>query len=190
MWTYHYVASVRMFTYAHRFCFVVNSNDPQNGQCRLDQNLNFTDCTRWNHTSIMDVTTDTELEQISPSISAIGEECVRNVVEAVQLLYRATTDNEDEDEDDIPPPPRRECATNCVLTVRSKTCNTSVLLLEQVYREEAMEYLNDLRNEQDETCVIGLECCDLSQPLQPICTERKYITSNNKMRCAIVIVPL
>lgn len=151
----------------HRFCFTGEST-----QCLQEFNPNVTtvsDCTRWNHTAIKNVlTTDTILDQILPSVSNnIGRECVENVMSAVSSLYRTK----------IPPDGdlSQECATNCVLTVRnSKTCDTSVLLLERVFHGEVISFLSDLRTKQTDACTIGLECCGQSQPLPSICGESKW----------------
>ena len=138
-------------------------------QCLQELNPNITtanDCTRWNQTAIKNIlSTDS---QILPSISNnIGRECIENVLSAVASLY-GTKIPEDGDL-------RQECAINCVLTVHnSKTCDISVLLLEQVFRQEITNFMNDLRTKQtSDACTIGLECCDQSQPLPSICGECK-----------------
>ena len=111
-------------------------------------------------------------DQILPTIANANRECVRNVISGIESMYRAETG------EPTPPPPRQECATNCVLTVRNNNnCDTSVLLLERVFREEAIEFLNNLSDEQTDLCTIGLECCDISQPLPSICGDCKYKTT-------------
>lgn len=86
----------------------------------------------------------------------------------VTTMYRAESGGS------TPPLPRPECSTNCVLTVTSvKMCEASVLLLEQVHRLEAMESVNDLKNESPDSCAIFAECCDLSRSLPPTCFEGK-----------------
>ena len=157
-----------------RFCF-----RRENAQCLQKFSPNVTtasDCTRWNQTSIENILTSTDTKtvvgQLLPNISAISRECVKNVLDAVASLYGA---NIPQNGDLSSPPPRQECATNCVLTVsNSKTCDTSVLLLEQVFRGEATNFLNDLKTRQQSgVCTIRVECCDLSQPLPSICGECK-----------------
>jgi hypothetical protein len=106
--------------------------------------------------------------QILPTIATADRECVQNVISGMESLYRIETSGP------TPPSPRQECATNCVLTVRhNKNCNTSVLLLEGVFRQEAMELLSDLEDIQTELCTVRLQCCGMSQPLPPICRDCK-----------------
>ena len=107
--------------------------------------------------------------QLLPNISAISQTCFARVVDVMETMYRT------ERGDSNSPPPRLECATNCVLTVTNEeVCEASVLLLEQVHLLEAMESVNNLRNENPGMCTIGVECCGLSQPLPLICRECKY----------------
>ena len=82
----------------------------------------------------------------------------------MESLYQADAGNPS------PAPPSPEFATNCVLTVRNnRNCEMSVLLLEQVFQEEAVELVNNLRDEpQTGRCVIRLECCDVSQPFPSV----------------------
>ena len=146
----------------------------QNRPCQqeVDPNATSADCTRWNHRSFNSGIAAESIftNQILPTISAADSECVQNVISGMESLYRAETGGP------TPPPPRQECATNCVLTVRNnKNCETSVLLLEQVFREEAIEYLNDLRDLQTELCTVGLKCCNISQPPPPICRDCEYM---------------
>lgn len=121
------------------------------------------------------------VDQILPTIATADSECIQNVIRVMESLYRTEIGGP------TPPTPRQECATNCVLTVRhNKNCNTSVLLLQGVFHEEAIEFLSDLRDVQTELCTIGLECCGMSQPLPPICQDCKYINlseMNYYFRC-------
>lgn len=148
-------------------------NELQNGPCQqeLDPNATTADCTRWNPTIFNRNIATEEIfftNQILPTIATADSECVQNVISGMESLYRIETDGP------TPAPPRRECATNCVLTVRhNDDCNTSVLLLEGVFREEAMELLGDLEGIQTQLCTVGLQCCDMSQPLPPICRDCK-----------------
>ena len=147
------------------------ANDLKSGQCQqeLDPNATLGDCTRWNQ-NIFNNAMAAEIitDQILPTIANADGECVRNVISGIESMYRAETGGP------TPPPPRQKCATNCVLTVRNNNnCDTSVLLLEHVFRGEAINFLNDLRNEQPDVCTIGLECCDMSQPLPSICGDCK-----------------
>ena len=150
-----------------RLCF---TGDLQNRQCQQDQDPNTTtsDCTRWNpNRNNIFAAEEIITDQILPTIAADDNECVQNVISGMESLYRIETGGPT-------PSPRRECATNCVLTVRhNKNCNTSVLLLEGVFRQEAIEFLNNLEDVQTELCTVGLQCCDVSQPLPSICRDRK-----------------
>ena len=142
-----------------------------NEDCEQEQDPNTTsaDCTRWNPSTNSIITIDKIIaDQILPTIATADSECVQNVISGMESLYRIETD------DPTPARPRQECATNCVLTIRNnKNCNTSVLLLEGVFREEAMELLGDLEGIQTQLCTVGLQCCDMSQPLPPICRDCK-----------------
>ena len=114
-------------------------------------------------------------DQILPTVSNnIGSECAENVISAVSSLYRAKIPL------DINRDLGQECVTNCVLTVsNSKICDISVLLLEDVFRGEVINFLNDLAAKQTDVCVIGLECCGQSQPLpSSICGESKWLLHN------------
>ena len=115
----------------------------------------------------MAMTTFIASDQIFPDIAAIGQACVESVISGLNSLYRDTNG------DLHLQPISRDCATNCVLTVRDEqTCDTSVLLLEQVYRQEAVEFLNKLRNGGLDSCVVGLDCCgNLSLAIPLICSE-------------------
>lgn len=115
----------------------------------------------------MTMTTYIILDNIFPDIAAISGACVESVVSGLNSLYH------DANGDLNLPPISGDCATNCVLTVRDEqNCDTSVLLLEQVHRQEAMEFLNNLRNGRLDSCVVGMDCCgDLSQAIPPICSE-------------------
>jgi hypothetical protein len=151
-----------------RFCF---TGDVLNGDCEQerDPSTTFADCTRWNPNNTTIIAIDKIIaDQILPTITTADSECVQNIISGMESLYRIETDGP------TPPPPREECATNCVLTVRhNENCNTSVLLLEGVFRQEAMELLGDLDGIQTQLCTVGLQCCGMSQPLPPICRDCK-----------------
>ena len=159
-----------------RFCFSGNNISPKalNSQCRLDPNLTLADCTYWSPTSLSNGMTTTGttyivVDQILPDIDAISGACVESVINGLDSLYY------DANGDLNPPPASRDCTTNCVLSVRNdKTCETSMLLLEQVYRQEARDFLNSMRIGTLDSCVIGLDCCgDLSQAIPTICSEQR-----------------
>lgn len=154
----------------HRFCFRGNLTASQNSQCQqLDLNVVLADCTSWNPTSLRNVMTSyIVLDQILPSVSAIGEACVANVISVLDSVYGGDNRNNIN-----PLPIRNECATNCILTLRNpQTCDTSVLLLQHVYRQEASEFHDHIRSGKLDVCMVGLDCCDLSQPNAPVCSEQ------------------
>lgn len=161
--------------------------DLESGQClqELDPNVTFADCTLWNPNvfsrNIM-ATEEIFTDQILPTIASADSECIQNVISGMESLYHAETRGP------TPSPPRRECVTNCVLTVRhNKNCNTSVLMLQGVFRQEAIEFLSDLRDLQTELCTLGLQCCGMSQPLPPICQDCKYINLSEMNTCFIAL---
>lgn len=139
--------------------------------CQVGPNFAFADCTNWSQSMLNSLTsTGARQGQLLPNIFTVSQTCFARVVNVMATMYRT-----ERGDSNPPPPPRLECATNCVLTVtNAKTCEASVLLLEQVHLLEAMESVNNLRNESLDVCTIGVECCGLSRPLPPICRECKH----------------
>ena len=163
-------------TCAHRFCLDGNFYDQEIVQCKLDPSIAFADCTHWNPNTLNSLTTaDASLisSQLLPNISAISEACFETILEGVASMYHA------ESGENPPPPARQECSTNCVLTVRNvRTCEaSSVLLLERVYHEEAVEFLTKLKNRSFSACQIGMDCCGISRQLPSSCMKCKYPTA-------------
>lgn len=151
------------------YCLSGNFIRQGSSQCMLDSGTAFADCTHWNTSSITNVKASyTFLDQLLPNISTIGRECLQNVITTLDSLYH------DENGSLYPPPPSEDCTTNCVLTVRSdRNCSASrsVLLLEQVQRQEAGELMRYLSFGRENSCVMEMECCNLSLPMpQEMCS--------------------
>ena len=161
--------NIWLFSCTHRFCFTGIYNNPQIQQCRIDSSFAFADCTQWSQNTLTSLTAaNVGFTQLLPNILAAGESCVEMVKDALESMYRTRTG------DVNLPPPRRECSTNCVLTVRNdKTCEASVLLLQEVQHGEALGFLRNLTDLSPGVCQIGLQCCDLSRQLPSTCGECK-----------------
>ena len=131
----------------------------------------FSDCTQWSKATINSLTTSAGVSQFLTRVSMIGRTCVERVNEIMESVYRVENGEEADQQ-----PPSQECITNCVLIMRNeRTCESSVMLLEQTYRLEAMNAINDLLvvNGSRDRCSIDLVCCGMSESLPPICTQRK-----------------
>ena len=156
---------------------MLNSSQPSNEVCRPDPSFTFSDCTQWSKATVNSLTTSVGVSQFLTRASVIGSTCVERVNEIMESVYRVENEEKANQQ-----PPNQECITNCVLVMRNeRTCESSVMLLEQAYRLEAMKAINDLLtvNGSQDLCSIDLVCCGMSEPLLPICTQRKYKNSKN-----------
>lgn len=148
-----------------------NSSQPRNGVCRLESNFAFSDCSRWSRATANSLTVAEGASQFLPQVSMASRTCIQRVNDIMESLYRV------EDGAVGQRPPNQQCVTNCVLIMRgSNVCEATALLLEEVYRFEAMEVLSDLlaANDSRDSCSVDLTCCGLSEPLSPVCIQCKY----------------